>query len=123
MVDSLIGGYQILANLGRPLSSDDSRVAYYDVPADRIVLVGLRDGKARPLRAGMRFGCWFDSRRFVAATDKEMRLVTEDAEPRLLGGPWLPLGADPKTGRVVLCGPGSHPGVFDLIRLKVVLAK
>jgi len=124
MSPSQIGVLQIFAGLGRPLSGDDRRLAYYDTTSERIVLMGLRDGRPTKLRAGTRFGCWLGSSRFVAAGDDEMLLFTGSPEPvRLLRDRCLPLGGNGPAGEVVFCTPGVHRGALRLSRLKVLSVK
>ncbi len=121
---SRIGEYQTFAGMGRPLSPDDRRLAYYDTARDRIVLVKLLDGQRTELNAETRSGCWLDSRRFVAATDKEMLLFAENAKPvRLMRGPWLPRRNADKTSQIILLTRGRHRRVFALVRMKVVSAR
>ena len=121
MPRSRSGIYGALAGLGRPLSPDDRRFAYYDDAVDRIVLVDLRDGRRTELRQATRSGCWFGSRRFIAATDKEMLLFT-DGEPSnlIMRGAWLPRGAA-GTNQLIACIRGAHRGAFGLVRMKITL--
>jgi len=125
MSASQIGMYQGLAGLGRPLSPDDKHFAYYDTAGDRIILVNLPDGEQIKLPTNIRAGCWLDSRRFVAADEKEMRLFTVGATmPALLmRGAWLPRNGKPKSGELVLCTRGRHRRVFGLVRMRVLSSK
>ena len=124
MSPSQIGVLQVFAGLGRPLGGDDRRLAYYDTTSERIVLMGLRDGRPMTLQAGTRFGCWLGSSRFVAAGDDEMLLFTGAPEPvRLLRGPCLPLSGNGAAGEVVFCTPGAHRRAFRLSRLKILSVK
>lgn len=121
---SRIGMYQTLAGMGRPISPDDRRFAYYDTARDRIVLVNLLDGQRTELKAETRSGCWLDSRRFVAATDEELLLFAGAAEPsRLMRGPWLPRQSADKTDQLIALTRGQHRRVFNMVRMKVISAR
>lgn len=121
---SRMGAYQAFAGLGRPLSPDDRRFAYYDHSAGRIVLVSLRDGKRVALKEGTRFGCWLDARRFVGATDDEMSVFAGGkGAARLMKGRWLPRGTAAGTNELILCAPGVHRAQFSLVRMKVIAAE
>lgn len=119
---SQIGMFQALAGLGKPLSPDDKHFAYYDTMADRIVLLRLLDGQQIKLPADTRAGCWLDSRRFVAADEKQMRLFTipPTAPALLMRGSWLPLNGNPHTGEIILCTRGRHRSVFSLVRMRLL---
>ena len=91
---------------------------------DRIVLVALRDGRQIHLADGTRSGCWLDASRFVAATDKEMRLYAPPAASAgLMRGQWLPRRRlDGKDG-LIACSRGRHRGEFQMVRVMVTAAE
>ncbi len=113
--------YQAFEALGRPLSPDARRFAYYDTVQDRITLLSLANGKQTQLPIATRAGCWFNSQQFVAAGPKQMRLfsVPSTIFALIMRGQWLPRGADPTTSQLILCSPSSDPQAFALIRMKI----
>ncbi len=118
------GAYQCFAGLGSPLSPDGRRFAYYDTARDRIVLVDLSDGSQTALAAKTRAGCWLDSERFAAASDTELMLTADRSRPvRLMRGSWLPRGPAGQPNQLILCGKGSRPFSFALVRLTVLWAQ
>jgi hypothetical protein len=119
--DTPMGRFQSFAGLGRPLSPNDQRFAYYDSLCDRIVLLHLQGQQRRvELKPGTRAGCWFDPARFVAATDKELRLFTDSENSCLLvRGSWLPRECIRNTNQLILCTRGAHRREFHVIRMQV----
>ncbi|MBN1943098.1 MAG: PD40 domain-containing protein [Phycisphaerae bacterium] len=119
--DTPMGRFQSFAGLGRALSPDDQRFAYYDVLQDRIVLLSLRgDGMRVELKPGARAGCWYDATRFVAATDGELRLFADSENSALLvRGAWLPRECVHNTHQLILCTRGAHRREFHVIRMQV----
>ncbi len=121
---SNIHTYQSLANISQPLSPTAHSFAYYEAATDRIVLINLADGKRVALPPKTRAGCWLDSKRFVAAKDKELLLLPQSAESgRLARGRWLPIGSVKESNEIILCTQGSHQRLFALVRMKVLQAK
>ena len=120
MSDSTMGRVQAFSGLGRSLSPNDQRLAYYDVSENRINLVPLQDGATVELKPGTRAGCWLGPRQFVAATNTELRLFIDGKRSALLArGAWLPLGRIEGTNQLILCTRGSHRRAFQLIRMQV----
>lgn len=118
--DTPMGRFQSFAGVGRPLSPDDQRFAYYDILCDRIILLNLRDKPQRvELKPGTRAGCWFAPKRFVAATDKELRLFTDSETSCLLvRGSWLPRESVRNTNQLILCTRGAHRHEFQVIQMR-----
>ena len=122
---ALVGLHQSFAAVSGPLSPDGARWACYEPAQDRIVLVSLADGARIELPAGTQAGCWLGAARYVAAGGAEMRLFevsTASPSVRLMRGAWLPSGATP-AGELPACTRGSHPGVLELVRMKVLAGK
>ena len=119
--ETTVGRFQSIAGLGCPLSPDAQRFAYYDILCDRIVLLSLQgDEKRVELKPGTRAGCWFDSSRFVAATDSELRLFADSENSALLvRGSWLPRECARNTNQLILCTRGAHRLEFHVIRMLV----
>jgi hypothetical protein len=114
--------FQLFAGLPRPLSPGGGALAYYDPAADRLTVADLARGTVRPLPPGTRAGCWLGDRHFLAATDKELLLVSIDTgrSKRLIRGRWLPLWADERTRQVLACAATSDRWTFDLVRLRLL---
>lgn len=121
IADKPMARFQSFAGIGRSLSPDDQRFAYYDALRDRIVLLSLRGDHLRTeLKAGTRAGCWFDPKRFVAATDDELRLFTDAEQSALLvRGNWLPRECVRNSNQLILCTRGAHRREFRIIRMLV----
>ena len=124
MMPSRMGMIQIFAGLGRPLSPDGGRLAYYDYAndRDRIVLLNLFDGEREDLPPGTRFGCWLGSGRFLAASDDEMILHTSSSAEaiRLVPGRWLPRWGAVEGGQFVVCEAGANPWTFKLLQMNLL---
>ncbi len=119
--ETSMGWFQSFAGLGRSLSPDDQRLAYYDTLCDRIVLLSLRgDEKRVELKPGTRAGCWFDPSRFIAATDAELRLFADSENSALLvRGSWLPRECVRNKRQLLLCTRGAHRLEFHVIRMQI----
>lgn len=116
------GIYQAFAGLGRPLSPDGSRFAYYDTTEDRIVLLNLAEDQRIELPVGTRAGCWFDSGRFVAADQKKIRLfsVRGTMPALLMHGQGLPRGANAASKELLLCNRAAGGRDFNLVTIKIL---
>jgi len=108
-----------VAGVGRTLSPDGRRFAYFDATSAALTLVDLQTGDSQRLPESFVAGCWFDNRHFVAAGAERMSLFTDPAKlPSLLmRGSWVPLVAT--EGVLVALTRGDHRRRFALVRLKV----
>ena len=122
---SPVGICRAFAGLALPLSPDARHFAYYDAQQDRIVLVGLTNGRNVELPATTRAGCWFGSERFIAADDEQMRLFTvPPSSPALLRrAPCLPRSADVRSRKLTLCARAAEPYAFSLERMTILSAE
>ena len=79
--------YQAFEALGRPLSPDARRFAYYDTAQDLITLLNLTNAQQTQLPVTTRSGCWLNSQQFVAAGPKRILEIKHGADSLLPG--WL----------------------------------
>jgi hypothetical protein len=118
---SALGSSQVFAGLAGPLSPGGRRLAYYDPAADALTLIDLADGRKHTLKTRTQAGCWMGSRRFAAATDKELFVASPDTseQAEVMRGPWLPRWANPEANQLVLCTRSPEPWTFELVRLQL----
>ena len=118
---SELAAMQCFAGLGRPISPNGKRLAYYDAAVDRIVLIDLADGGRTELRKGTRAGCWLDAATFVAATGDQMLLYPlGGSSVRLMRGSWLPRAGLDTSQTLIVLTRGPHPRVFGLVKLQLL---
>lgn len=131
-IPSVFDGQHVLAGVADAVTDDAGAYAAFDVARGRLVLIDLETGRRLPLPRGTVAGSWFGRGWFVAAGDRDLRLLqappasTADAAEagagvRLFDGRWAPLRADADRRSLVLLGTDPGSGRFKLVQLWLIV--